>query len=230
MALALIWRGDLASSLFLHDRFTQQPETFCSTFFVTLPSSLSIHFLHSELVLKDRQQDAGDIGSFRHLPSGTVTTDDPSRCCPDIDVWKKEETRPAEPILWSCHSTARGNGLLARQQPSIKLAFDARYEQRRPASPGRPGGSGEDHPTGSRSPTRWPSHGNNPILILIPKPLLTQWQDEIWNLLEMPSARWNVPAVDPRARSGLSPIRPPEGGEKGLHCVRDRLAKTACLT
>jgi len=34
-------------------------------------------------------------------------------------------------------------------------------------------------------------YGDKPILILVPKPLMTQWQDELWNLLEMPSALWN---------------------------------------
>jgi len=34
-------------------------------------------------------------------------------------------------------------------------------------------------------------YGDKPILILVPKPLMIQWQDELWNLLEMPSARWN---------------------------------------
>jgi superfamily II DNA or RNA helicase len=34
-------------------------------------------------------------------------------------------------------------------------------------------------------------YGDKPILILVPKPLMIQWQEELWNLLEMPSARWN---------------------------------------
>jgi len=34
-------------------------------------------------------------------------------------------------------------------------------------------------------------YGAKPIMILVPKPLMTQWQDELWNLLEMPLARWN---------------------------------------
>jgi hypothetical protein len=34
-------------------------------------------------------------------------------------------------------------------------------------------------------------YGDRPILILVPKPLMIQWQDELWDLLEMPSARWN---------------------------------------
>ncbi len=30
-------------------------------------------------------------------------------------------------------------------------------------------------------------YGDRPILILVSKPLMIQWQDELWNLLEMPS-------------------------------------------
>jgi hypothetical protein len=30
-----------------------------------------------------------------------------------------------------------------------------------------------------------------PILVLAPKPLLQQWQDELMELLLLPSARWN---------------------------------------
>jgi superfamily II DNA or RNA helicase len=33
--------------------------------------------------------------------------------------------------------------------------------------------------------------GDKPVLILAPKTLLEQWQDEMKNLLQMPSARWN---------------------------------------
>ncbi len=36
--------------------------------------------------------------------------------------------------------------------------------------------------------------GSDPVLVLVPRPLLTQWQDELWRLLAMPSAgsarRW----------------------------------------
>ena len=34
-------------------------------------------------------------------------------------------------------------------------------------------------------------YGNLPILILAPKTLLSQWQDELWNRLRTPSAVWN---------------------------------------
>lgn len=33
--------------------------------------------------------------------------------------------------------------------------------------------------------------GDRPVLILVPKPLIWQWQDELLNLLDMPSAVWN---------------------------------------
>ncbi|MBN2091335.1 DEAD/DEAH box helicase family protein, partial [candidate division KSB1 bacterium] len=34
-------------------------------------------------------------------------------------------------------------------------------------------------------------YGERPVLIIVPKPLLWQWQDEMRNLLDMPSAVWN---------------------------------------
>ncbi len=33
--------------------------------------------------------------------------------------------------------------------------------------------------------------GNRPILVVVPKTLMEQWQDELWSLLALPSARWN---------------------------------------
>lgn len=41
-----------------------------------------------------------------------------------------------------------------------------------------------------------------PILVLAPKPLLQQWQDELMELLLLPSARWNGRAWWTRERSG----------------------------
>jgi len=52
--------------------------------------------------------------------------------------------------------------------------------------------------------------GNKPVLVLAPKPLLLQWQDELMELLDMPSAIWTGknwideqgvvwPATGPRA-------------------------------
>jgi len=33
--------------------------------------------------------------------------------------------------------------------------------------------------------------GSKPVLVLAPKPLIWQWQDEMLNLLDMPAAVWN---------------------------------------
>jgi superfamily II DNA or RNA helicase len=34
-------------------------------------------------------------------------------------------------------------------------------------------------------------HGDKPVLIIVPKTLILQWQDEMFNLLDMPSAYWD---------------------------------------
>jgi len=53
-------------------------------------------------------------------------------------------------------------------------------------------------------------HGDNPILILLPKPLLWQWQTEMHDLLDMPSAIWTKKAwID---ENGIEhPVAGPEG-------------------
>jgi hypothetical protein len=43
---------------------------------------------------------------------------------PDIDAWKKEQAKPAEPIV-ELPVYRRENGLRAHQKSFIKLAFDA---------------------------------------------------------------------------------------------------------
>lgn len=58
--------------------------------------------------------------------------------------------------------------------------------------------------------------GNRPVLIIAPKPLLWQWQDEMWQMLEMPSAVWdNGEWVDEHE------VSHPAGGSEGiLRCPR----------
>jgi hypothetical protein len=108
---------------------------------------------------------------------------------PDIDAWKKEEARPAEPIV-ELPIYRRENGLWAHQKSFIKLAFDAhknggaRYVLADQVGPGKTVQL-------ALAAKLMALYGDRPILILVPKPLMIQWQDELWNLLEMPSARWN---------------------------------------
>jgi PLD-like domain/SNF2-related domain len=58
--------------------------------------------------------------------------------------------------------------------------------------------------------------GDKPVLILAPKTLLEQWQDEMKNMLQMPSARWNGRQwID---ENGI--VYPPLGPEGIKQCPR----------
>lgn len=108
---------------------------------------------------------------------------------PDIDSWKKEEARPAEPIV-ELPIYRKENGLWAHQKSFIKLAFDAHKNGGARYLLADQVGLGKTIQL-ALAAKLMALYGDKPILILVPKPLMIQWQDELWNLLEMPSARWN---------------------------------------
>lgn len=108
---------------------------------------------------------------------------------PDIDTWKKEEADPAEPIV-ELPIYRRENGLWAHQKSFIKLAFDAHKNGGARYLLADQVGLGKTIQL-ALAAKLMALYGNKPILILVPKPLMIQWQDELWNLLEMPTARWN---------------------------------------
>jgi ERCC4-related helicase len=108
---------------------------------------------------------------------------------PDIDSWKKEEASPAEPIV-ELPIYRRENGLWAHQKSFIKLAFDAHKNGGARYLLADQVGLGKTIQL-ALAAKLMALYGDKPILILVPKPLMIQWQDELWNLLEMPSARWN---------------------------------------
>jgi hypothetical protein len=108
---------------------------------------------------------------------------------PDIGAWRKEEARPAEPIV-ELPIYRRENGLWAHQKSFIKLAFDAHKNGGARYLLADQVGLGKTVQL-ALAAKLMALYGEKPILILVPKPLMTQWQDELWNLLEMPSARWN---------------------------------------
>ncbi|WP_204141379.1 phospholipase D-like domain-containing anti-phage protein [Halomicronema sp. CCY15110] len=108
---------------------------------------------------------------------------------PSVEVWR-EEADPASPII-ETPVFRKEFGLWAHQKYFVKLAFDAHKS-----------------PHGARfvladmvglgktmqlalSAMLMALYGDKPILVLAPKPLLTQWQGELNSLLEMPSAVWN---------------------------------------
>jgi ERCC4-related helicase len=133
---------------------------------------------------------------------------------PDINAWKKEEADPAEPIV-ELPIYRRENGLWAHQKSFIKLAFDAHKNGGARYLLADQVGLGKTIQL-ALAAKLMALYGDKPILILVPKPLMIQWQDEIWNLLELPSARWNGKQwVDEQG------IAYPEFGSQGMRkCPR----------
>jgi hypothetical protein len=108
---------------------------------------------------------------------------------PDIDSWKQQDAHPAEPTV-ELPIYRRENGLWAHQKSFIKLAFDAHKNGGARYLLADQVGLGKTVQL-ALAAKLMALYGDRPILILVPKPLMIQWQDELWNLLEMPSARWN---------------------------------------
>lgn len=108
---------------------------------------------------------------------------------PTVQVWR-EQPNPASAVI-ETPVYRKEYGLWEHQKYFVKLAFEAHQK-----------------PSGARylladqvglgktmqlamSAMLMALYGNRPILILVPKPLLWQWQDEMNNLLDMPSAVWD---------------------------------------
>ena len=108
---------------------------------------------------------------------------------PTVEVWR-EEADPAAPII-ETPVYRKEFGLWEHQKYFVKLAFDAHRG-----------------PYGARfvladmvglgktiqmamSALLIALNGDKPVLIIVPKSLLWQWQDEMRNHLDMPSAVWN---------------------------------------
>lgn len=106
-----------------------------------------------------------------------------------ISEWKKEED-PASALI-ETPVYRKQYGLWAHQKYFVKTAFDAHLT-----------------PHGARfiladmvglgktiqlamAALLMALHGEKPVLIIVPKPLLFQWQDEMEKLLAMPSAVWD---------------------------------------
>lgn len=107
---------------------------------------------------------------------------------PDVKTWRSEEALPAEPIV-ELPIYRRENGLWEHQKYFIKLAFDAHKNGGARYLLADQVGLGKTVQL-ALAAKLMALYGEKPILILVPRPLLIQWQDELWNLLAMPSARW----------------------------------------
>ncbi len=96
---------------------------------------------------------------------------------------------PAAPIV-ELPVYRRDNGLWAHQKAFIKRAFDAHRAGGARFVLADQVGLGKTVQLGLAAKLM-ALVGDKPILILAPRPLLEQWQNELWSLLAFPSARWN---------------------------------------
>ena len=108
-----------------------------------------------------------------HLPDWRDVPDpDPAGPIVELPVYRKE------------------NGLWAHQKVFIKKAFEAHRKGGARFVLADQVGLGKTVQLGLAAKLMALT-GEKPILILAPRPLLEQWQNELWSLLAFPSARWN---------------------------------------
>ncbi len=108
---------------------------------------------------------------------------------PGVDVWR-DNPETAAPIV-ETPVYRREFGLMEHQKYFAKLAFDAHRGQR-----GARFVLADQVGLGKTLQLAMAGmlmalYGARPILVLAPKPLLWQWQDEMRDLLDLPSAVWN---------------------------------------
>jgi superfamily II DNA or RNA helicase len=107
-----------------------------------------------------------------------------------IEDWKKDpEKDPASGII-ETPVYRREYGLWTHQKYFIKLAYDAHLNNGARFVLADQVGLGKTIQL-ALSAMLMALHGEKPVLVIAPKPLLIQWQDELCSLLGIPSAIWN---------------------------------------
>jgi superfamily II DNA or RNA helicase len=132
----------------------------------------------------------------------------------DVESWR--EAPEAAAVVIEAPVYRREYGLWEHQKYFVKLAFDAhRGPQGARFVLADQVGLGKTVQL-ALSAMLMALYGDNPILILAPKPLLWQWQDEMKTLLDMPSAVWTGKSwVDENE------VEHPMAGSAGVkHCPR----------
>lgn len=106
-----------------------------------------------------------------------------------LEDWRKKgELDPAAPIV-ELPVYRRENGLWAHQKYFIDLAFQSHLEGGARFVLADQVGLGKTVQLGLAAKLM-ALVGEKPVLIVVPKTLMEQWQAELWDLLAMPSARW----------------------------------------
>ena len=104
--------------------------------------------------------------------------------------WKNADTPdPAAPTV-ELPVYRRENGLWAHQKAFIQMAFEAHQRGGARYVLADQVGLGKTVQLGLAAKLM-ALVGDKPILILTPRPLMEQWQGELWSLLAFPTARWN---------------------------------------
>lgn len=108
---------------------------------------------------------------------------------PTVDEWKADpEPDPAAPVV-ELPIYRRENGLWAHQKAFVSKAFEEHQRGGARFVLADQVGLGKTVQLGlaAKLMALW---GDKPVLILVPKTLMEQWQDELRDLLALPSARW----------------------------------------
>lgn len=134
---------------------------------------------------------------------------------PGVDAWR-DVPDPAAPVVES-PVYRREYGLWAHQKYFVKRAFEAHQTGGARFVLADQVGLGKTVQL-ALSAMLMALYGNRPVLVLAPKALLQQWQDELRELLDLPSAIWTGKAwVDENG------IEHPSAGPEGIRRCPRRL-------
>ncbi len=128
---------------------------------------------------------------------------------PNIDAWKTVTREPDASAAIELPIYRRENGLWAHQKWFVRHAFDLhRCGGARLVLADEVGlGKTVQLALAAKLMTLW---GGGKVLGLVPKPLLRQWQRELWTLLQLPSSIWTGQGWEDE-RGVYHPAPPPEG-------------------
>ncbi|MGH2389575.1 MAG: SNF2-related protein, partial [Chloroflexota bacterium] len=136
---------------------------------------------------------------------------------PGLTEWKAEpEPKPAA-VAVELPIYRRENGLWAHQKYFVQRAFAAHQQGGARLLLADQVGLGKtvQLALAAKLMALW---GGGRVLVVAPKTLLGQWQDELWSLLELPSAVWTgLGLVDEQG------VSYPAAGIEGLRCCPRRL-------
>lgn len=117
---------------------------------------------------------------------------------PDVPDWRSDDGGTAAAAAVELPVYRRENGLWAHQKSFVHRAFELHKSGGARLLLADQVGLGKTVQL-ALAAKLMALHGGGRVLALVPRPLLRQWQDELWNLLQLPSAIWTGSAwVDER--------------------------------